>query len=199
MEVDEERGEGGGSGGGVEGERDRDRDRRKTRIVAVNFPAYVKNVDKAIDMLGGERALAEALCEATAAGGSSSNSEEKAKKLNLSFEPSDRSLRPVEATAKPANAALFRVEKDKKGWVEPIGQVTKTYSFEALADFYHPCEHVDVHDARNLSEGLGAILDDENDQIKGRNEERDGRLDIIPPIRSRLDAPVDLLLRLQRP
>ena len=164
------------------------------KIVAIDMPAHVTNVDQALELLGGIRAISQVLCSS---GASTSNSQSPQRKLTLRFDPSDKAFRPLEAKRRATDVSLFKVVTGGEGrkWAERLGQVTEAYSFTSLADFYHPCSDASVEDVDSVAEGLNVILEDPASgefETSGVVNTKDG-LNIIPPFFSRVGAPVDLM------
>jgi hypothetical protein len=159
------------------------------KIVAIEMPAQVTNVDKALELLGGVRAITQTL---SSSGASTSHGQSSEKKLTLRFDPSDRAFRPLEATRWTPKNPLFKVFKvvpdgEGKEWAEELGQVKEAHRFASLADFYHPCGDANVEDVESVNEGLNVILEE-----KSPEDGKDG-VNIIPPFFSKMVEPVDLM------
>lgn len=107
------------------------------RIISVEHPCVVKNVEKAIDMLGGSAAIAQVVQEGSD------------KTFSLSFRPQDPTSKTIIANRKLANNVLLKISvprrtgrKRKRGsddpWTEdltgPAPKKDATYLVNSMAD-----------------------------------------------------------------
>jgi general transcription factor 3C polypeptide 5 (transcription factor C subunit 1) len=147
-------------------------------ITAVEFPGFVRNPRRAMQMLGGEKAIAEA-CE----GGGY---------LKLSFRPEEPSCHPVFGDSKPTSRTLLlRVSKHKAAPAEEpakcqiVGKIISTCRFRSLADFqYLPVDT--TYATRDYSPTPESNLP-EKAEPSGVVEP----LMCLPPLFSRVDVPFD--------
>lgn len=105
-------------------------------LILVEYPGIVKNVDRMIATLGGNRKISEVL--------SSDN-----KRLELKFHPENPYNKPANGDPQKANGFLFKVRVKKRqiktenlgskavAHVEIIGHVSKVYKFNSLCDFQY--------------------------------------------------------------
>jgi general transcription factor 3C polypeptide 5 (transcription factor C subunit 1) len=147
-------------------------------ITAVEFPGFVRNPDRAMQMLGGEKAIAEA-CE----GGGY---------LKLSFRPEEPTCHPVFGDSKPTSRTLLlRVSKprsapaDEPAECQIVGRITATCRFRSLADFqYLPVDT--TYATRDYSQTPESNLPEK--------AEPSGAVDplmCLPPLFARVDVPFD--------
>ncbi|CAH8563648.1 unnamed protein product [Heterobilharzia americana] len=103
----------------------------------IEFPAVVRNVEVAIEMLGGLTQISEVF------------SDDK-RRLNLSFRPHMLYAKPACGDGRSSNSFVIRVQRcrnKRTGEVKLVpvilGRVTRVYKFEAMADFqFGPFEHI---------------------------------------------------------
>ncbi|CAH8856120.1 unnamed protein product [Trichobilharzia szidati] len=116
-------------------------------LYGIEFPAVVKNVDTAIEMLGGLSQISEVFAE-------------EKRRLNLSFRPHMLYAKPACGDGRSANAFVIRVQRcrnKKTGEIKLfsviLGRVTRVYKFEAMADFqFGPYERVPTSAKNNKPE-----------------------------------------------
>ncbi|KAI8882142.1 hypothetical protein K501DRAFT_286034 [Backusella circina FSU 941] len=108
------------------------------RYLCVEYPGYVKSLKRALNTMGGEKALAQAIQDDSP--------------VELNFRKTDIFSHPIKGDILPSTRLLVKVtrrvrrhretgeivEEDEKeeGWkTEVLGSVTKTLRFRAMADF----------------------------------------------------------------
>lgn len=107
------------------------------QYIAVDFPGIVCNVDKAIQMLGGQAKLDEVFAD-------------QKKRLHLSFRPNMLFAKPTCGNAESCNSLVLRVQRLRNkitGEVKIIptilGSIPRIYKFTSMADFqFGPFERV---------------------------------------------------------
>ncbi|XP_072936997.1 general transcription factor 3C polypeptide 5 [Epargyreus clarus] len=102
-------------------------------ITCILFPGIVKNVDKALQCMGGIRGISQVYSQPTK------------KRLGLSFQPENPYVKKIYGDAKKASGVLLsvKVKKTKNGSqvkrevvsTTIVGSVKKIYKFEVLCDF----------------------------------------------------------------
>mmetsp|Transcript_6631 Transcript_6631/g.16875 ORF Transcript_6631/g.16875 Transcript_6631/m.16875 type:complete len:166 (-) Transcript_6631:717-1214(-) len=112
---------------------------RKRKLIAVEFPGHVVDVDRAIDAMGGTRAISSAFC-------SSSSSSSKSEKLKIRFGASVnangndygiKTKHAIQGERRKVDMAVVKVVRCENDDVktEVVGHVDETFVFETLADF----------------------------------------------------------------
>ncbi|XP_045459113.1 general transcription factor 3C polypeptide 5 [Melitaea cinxia] len=104
-------------------------------LFCVLFPGNVKNDDKAIQCLGGVRAISQVYMQANK------------KRLGLSFQPDNPFMKKIYADAKPTSGVLLKlkVKKTKSGdevkreilSTSVVGSVKRINKFESMSDFQY--------------------------------------------------------------
>ncbi|KAI8372820.1 RNA polymerase III transcription factor IIIC subunit-domain-containing protein, partial [Radiomyces spectabilis] len=104
----------------------------KKKYLCVEYPAIVKNTHRAIDAMGGEKALAASLVHETP--------------IELRFRPGDPFSHPINGDIVPSSKLLVKVTRRVKSGqpteeaeikTELLGTVSKTLRFRTLADFQY--------------------------------------------------------------
>ncbi|KAK5607720.1 hypothetical protein CRENBAI_013342, partial [Crenichthys baileyi] len=158
---------------------------RNNKLVCVEYPAVVTSVERMLETLGGEQAVAKTFSDPT-------------KRLELRFRPQDPFCHSVCGNRLPSSNLLLRVRrrvrkkdpKDVQMQMDIVGIIGTTYKFHGMADFQ--CLAVDSQDGKNVS------LYDKIIMRKAENQaffERDVPYFLPPAIFSRLDSPVDYFYR----
>ncbi|XP_023651327.1 general transcription factor 3C polypeptide 5 isoform X1 [Paramormyrops kingsleyae] len=156
------------------------------RLVCVEYPGYVKNVDKMLETVGGEKGVSKTYSDPS-------------RRLELKFRPRDPYCHPVCGNRFPSTNLLLRVRrKVRKGgtgevrmFMEIMGVVSTTYKFQGMADFQYLAVHTQA-DGNQISLYDKIIL---HKPEKKEFFDMDVPLFIPPPIFSRLDTPVDYYYR----
>ncbi|KAI9016341.1 RNA polymerase III transcription factor IIIC subunit-domain-containing protein [Phycomyces nitens] len=98
----------------------------------IEYPGYIKNVDRALESLGGEKKIATLLS--------------KSEPIELRFRPKDPFSHPINGDIVPSSKLLLKVTRRvKKGRpaseaqleTQVMGQINKTCRFGGLADFQY--------------------------------------------------------------
>lgn len=157
-----------------------------TKLVCVEYPGFVKNVDKMLDSIGGEQGLSKTYADSS-------------KRLELRYRPKDPYCHPVCGNRFSSTNLLIRVcRRRRKGSneeghmsIEVLGLIETTYKFQGMADFQYLATH-------NEPGGTQVSL---YDKVVLRKPEKKEFFDqpvplfLPPPIFSRLDNPVDYFYR----
>ncbi|CAI5794138.1 Hypothetical predicted protein [Podarcis lilfordi] len=165
---------------------------RDKRLVCVEYPGVVQDVDKTLLTLGGEEGVSRIYTDPS-------------RRLELYFRPKDPYCHPVCANRFPTSSMLLKVKKkmrrkrteagdfeeDVSFEVDVLGIVTTVYKFQGMSDF----QYLAVHSG---PDGKQTSMYDKVLMLKPEKEEfflSDLPLYIPPPIFSRLDTPVDYYYR----
>ncbi|XP_036443957.1 general transcription factor 3C polypeptide 5 [Colossoma macropomum] len=158
----------------------------ETRLVCVEYPGFVKNVDKMLDSIGGEQGLSKTYADSS-------------KRLELRYRPKDPYCHPVCGNRYSSNNLLLRVRRRRRKGsdeephisMEILGVIETTYKFQGMADFQYLATHNEA----------GASQVSLYDKIILRKPEKKEFFDhpvplfLPPPIFSRLDSTVDYFYR----
>ncbi|GAA6099507.1 general transcription factor 3C polypeptide 5 isoform X1 [Tachysurus ichikawai] len=157
----------------------------ETRLVCIEYPALVNNVDKMLETVGGEQGLSKTYGDSS-------------KRLELRYRPKDLYCHPVCGNRYSSTNLLIRVRRrtnkhsgDSHIIMEILGLIDTTYKFQGMADFQYLAMHREA-------DGSQISL---YDKILLRKPEKKEFFDqalplfIPPPIFSRLDNPIDYYYR----
>ncbi|KAG9353925.1 hypothetical protein JZ751_012049 [Albula glossodonta] len=156
------------------------------KLVCVEYPGYVVNVEKMLQTVGGEQGVSKTYSEPS-------------RRLELNYRPQDPYCHPLCGNRFPCTSLLLRVRKrSRKGSgaeaqvdMEVMGHIGTTYKFQGMGDFQYLAVHTEA-------DGTQTSL---YDKILLRQPEKKEFFDkevplyIPPPIFSRLDNPVDYYYR----
>uniref|UniRef100_A0A8D0HJE2 General transcription factor 3C polypeptide 5 n=1 Tax=Sphenodon punctatus TaxID=8508 RepID=A0A8D0HJE2_SPHPU len=166
---------------------------RDRRMVSVEYPGLVQNVDKMLQTLGGEEGVSRIYAE-------------PGKRLELYFRPKDPYCHPVCANRFPTSSMLLMVrrktrrklseaggdtEEEVKFEMEVLGIVTTVYKFQGMSDFQYLAMHSGPESKQTSMYNKVVMTKPEKEEFF-MNELP---LYIPPPIFSRLDTPVDYFYR----
>ncbi|KAJ8260686.1 hypothetical protein COCON_G00164090 [Conger conger] len=160
--------------------------RQDRRLVCVEYPGYVNNVDKMLETLGGEKTVSKTYADPT-------------RRVELNYRPRDPYCHPLCANRFPSTSVLLRVRKrSRKGsgteaqvHMEMVGVIGTCYKFQGMGDFQYLAVHTEA-------DGSQTSLYDKILLRKPEKKEffhKEVPLYIPPPIFSRLDNPVDYYYR----
>lgn len=163
--------------------------KRERRMVCVEYPGVVRDVNKMLSTLGGEEAVSRIYTDPT-------------KRLELYFRPKDPYCHPVCANRLSASSLLLRVRRRtrRRGAgaqpeitfdMEIVGIVPTVYKFQGMSDFQYLAVHTEAG-------GRPRSMYDKLLMLKPEKEgffHQELPLYIPPPIFSRLDTPVDYFYR----
>ncbi|PRP82724.1 general transcription factor 3C polypeptide 5-like [Planoprotostelium fungivorum] len=153
-------------------------DDNRRSLTAIEYPGIVKNVDKAIETLGGTRQLSAIL-----------NQPEDLPRLH--FRPSDPFCHPIFSDKKKTSNMLVKMSRKKakdggepSEWkAEVIGVIRDTHRFRGMADFQYLVPHEGVATKQELNRILLT-----GDLEAWSNQPEEG-LHLPPPIFSKIDQP----------
>ncbi|XP_019396405.1 PREDICTED: general transcription factor 3C polypeptide 5 [Crocodylus porosus] len=168
---------------------------RTPRLVCVEYPGLVRDVEKMLRTLGGEDGVSRIYADPS-------------KRLELYFRPQDPYCHPACANRFPTSTMLLKVTRRRRmprapeaGEAPPppeatfemqiLGVVTTVYKFQGMSDFQYLAMH-------SGPDGKQTSMYDKVLMLKPEKEEfynRELPLYIPPPIFSRLDTPVDYYYR----
>lgn len=146
------------------------------KLVLVEYPAIVKNVDKMLRSLGGIEEISKAYSD-------------PARRLEVKFRPDDPYCKSAYANRFTTSCLLLRVKKNKGG-TEPYsvsieGTVSTVYKFRGMVDFqYLPMERTSGGNFRSLLDTLVPSGLPSVDWLAG-----DAPIFVMPQVFSRLDTP----------
>ncbi|XP_053196075.1 general transcription factor 3C polypeptide 5 [Scomber japonicus] len=155
------------------------------KLVCVEYPAVVNNVDKMLETLGGERAVSKTFAHPN-------------RRLELRYRPQDPFCHSLCGNRFPSSNLLLRVRRrvrksdpsDVEIQMDVLGVIGTTYKFQGLADFQ--CLAVHSENGKDTSLYDKIIL------RKSENQEffeKPMPYFLPPAIFSRLDTPVDYFYR----
>ncbi|KAJ8286299.1 hypothetical protein GJAV_G00036870 [Gymnothorax javanicus] len=156
------------------------------KLVCVEYPGRVINVDKMLETLGGEQTVSKTYADPT-------------RRIELNYRPRDPYCHPLCANRFPSTSVLLRVRKrsrkgdgtDVRYDMEMLGVIGTCYKFQGMADFQYLAVHTET-------DGSQTSLYDKILLCKPEKKEffhKEVPLFIPPPIFSRLDTPVDYYYR----
>jgi len=158
------------------------------RIVAIEFPGYVRNVDRATRMLGGVEGIAAAMNTA------GSNPGQGGGLMRVSFRPDDPTCHPLIGRQRPVAGLLLRISRkrpdacvdgaggpvpaphageedgQRRVAAEVVASVSTSFRFNGLADFQY-LPHDPAAKLRNQFVDLGdgsAVLPVPEENLAGR-------------------------------
>ncbi|KAM3874401.1 general transcription factor 3C polypeptide 5 [Diretmus argenteus] len=158
---------------------------QSNKLVSVEYPAVVCNVDKMLETIGGEEGLSKTYGHPN-------------RRLELRFRPQDPFCHSLCGNRFPSSNLLLRVRRrvrkkdpgEAQIHMEILGVIQTTYKFQGMADFQ--CLAVHSEDGKHTSLYDRIILRKvENQQYF----EQDVPFFLPPAIFSRLDSPVDYAYR----
>lgn len=174
------------------------------QLFMIEYPGFVKNVDKALNTLGGFSAIEKVL-------------ESQKERLELKFRASDPLAHPAYGDRVPKKCLVLKIRKNKRNGqfkVELDGKINTSYRFDTLAEFqWLPMQRtnsVNIIKAKDLHTGVDIkrtpeslnptytnILDDVlpiknpfDNTLKNFNP--DAPLLVLPAIFSRFDTPKEI-------
>ncbi|XP_002738728.1 general transcription factor 3C polypeptide 5-like [Saccoglossus kowalevskii] len=165
----------------------------RKRFVCIEYPGFVKNVDKMLSTLGGEDIISKIHCDPS-------------RRLELRFRPDDPYCHPACGNRYATTSVLLKVtkrtRKPKAGQTdsavetqyksEILGSVDTTYRFQGLADYqYLPVARQQDGKMESLHQKLFITKVEESCEYLNRNIS----LFIPPPSFSRIDIPIDYYYR----
>uniref|UniRef100_A0AAY4C7W1 General transcription factor 3C polypeptide 5 n=1 Tax=Denticeps clupeoides TaxID=299321 RepID=A0AAY4C7W1_9TELE len=157
-----------------------------TKLVCVEYPGYVADVQKMLDTIGGEKGISKTYSDPS-------------KRLELHYRPQDPYCHPVCGNRYPSTSLLLRVRRrvrrgnpeDVQLTVDALGVIETTYRFQAMADFQYLAAHSEP-DCSWTSLYNKVILQKPE---KKDFFDQDVPLFLPPPIFSRQDTAVDYYYR----
>ncbi|XP_028317974.1 general transcription factor 3C polypeptide 5 [Gouania willdenowi] len=158
---------------------------KESRLMCVEYPAVVNNVDKMLNTLGGEETISKLFAHPN-------------RRLELRFRPQDPFCHSLCGNRFSSSNILIKVKRrvrkkdrsDVEIQTEVLGVIGTTYRFQGMADF----QYLAVHSQGGENVPL-------YDKIILRKPENQGFFEqpvphfLIPAIFSRLDSPVDYFYR----
>ncbi|XP_059894075.1 general transcription factor 3C polypeptide 5 isoform X1 [Gadus macrocephalus] len=151
------------------------------KLVCIEYPALIANVDKMLETIGGEKVLSKTYADPN-------------RRLELRYRPKDPFCHSLCGNRFPSNNLLLRVRRrvrkkdpqDTQLHMEVLGVIGTTYKFQGMADFQ--CLALHSEDGKHTSLYDKVILRTfENQEFF----EQPMPFFLPPPIFSRLDTPVD--------
>ncbi|XP_068191280.1 general transcription factor 3C polypeptide 5 [Antennarius striatus] len=158
---------------------------RTTRLVCVEYPALVTDVDKMLETLGGENTVSKTFANPS-------------RRLELRYRPQDPFCHPLCGNRLSSSSLLLRVRrrvrkknpKDVEIHMDVLGVIGTTYRFQGLADFQYLAVHSE--DGNDMSLYDKIILR----KVENQEYFEQPLPYFLPPaIFSRLDNPVDYFYR----
>lgn len=159
--------------------------KRERRMVCVEYPGVVRDVNKMLSTLGGEEGVSRIYTDPT-------------KRLELYFRPKDPYCHPVCANRLSASSLLLRVRRRTRRpgpgaqpevtfEMEIVGIIPIVYKFQGMSNFQYVAVHTEVGNRpRSMYDKLLMLKPE-----KGGFFHQELPLYIPPPIFSCLDTPVD--------
>ncbi|KAI9497095.1 RNA polymerase III transcription factor IIIC subunit-domain-containing protein [Zychaea mexicana] len=153
------------------------------KYVLVEYPGRVKNVDRALKSLGGEKTIANAL-------------NKEVKTIELRYRPEDPFSHPVVGDVVPTSSLLLKVTKRKKKnqpddeaafKAEALGTILKSCRFRAMADFQYLVPKDEKFSRLRSSLEKGNV----NEILNYKLDEEDNMTHIPPPVFSMRETPFD--------
>ncbi|XP_077981401.1 general transcription factor 3C polypeptide 5-like, partial [Glandiceps talaboti] len=157
------------------------------KLVCVEYPGFVKNVDKMLATLGGEETVSKIHSDPS-------------RRLELRYKPNNPYCHAACGNRYATTSLLLKVVKKTKksdpSYVEYkseiLGSVETTYRFQGLADYqYLPVQKDEHGEMMSLKPTLLVDKMESSDVVLGRNVP----LFIPPPSFSRIDVPLDYYYR----
>ncbi|CAL8317776.1 unnamed protein product [Lota lota] len=151
------------------------------KLVCVEYPALVANVDKMLETIGGVKVLSKTYADPS-------------RRLELRFRPKDPFCHSLCGNRFPSNNLLLRVRRrvrkkdpqDTQLHMEVLGVIGTTYKFQGMADFQCLAVHSEAGKHTSLYDKV-ILRTFENQEFF----EQSVPFFLPPPIFSRLDTPVD--------
>ncbi|XP_076025635.1 general transcription factor 3C polypeptide 5 [Genypterus blacodes] len=158
---------------------------QERRLACVEYPAVVRNVDKMLETLGGEKAMTKIYSHPK-------------RRLELRYRPHDPFSHSLCANRSPSSNLLLRVRRrvrkkdprDTQVHIDALGVIGTTYKFQGLADFQCLAVHADGGKSSSLYDKI-LLHQSQNQQFF----EEPIPYFLPPAIFSRLDSPVDYFYR----
>ncbi|XP_029371301.1 general transcription factor 3C polypeptide 5 [Echeneis naucrates] len=158
---------------------------RDTRLVCVEYPAVINDVDRMLDSLGGEKTVSKTFAHPN-------------RRLELRYRPQDPFCHCLCGNRFPSSNLLLRVRrrvrkkdpKDAEIHMEVLGIIGTTYKFQGLADFQCLAVHLEGGKEVSLYDKI-ILRQTENQEFF----EQPMPYFLPPAIFSRLDSPVDYFYR----
>ncbi|XP_060791409.1 general transcription factor 3C polypeptide 5 [Neoarius graeffei] len=157
----------------------------ETRLVCIEYPGLVNNVDRMLETIGGEQGLSKTYGDSS-------------KRLELRYRPKDPYCHPVCGNRYSSTNLLIRVKRrtnrrtgESQVFMEILGLIDTTYKFQGLADFQYLAMHREA-------DGSQISLYDKIILCKPEKKEffdQPVPLFLPPPIFSRVDNLVDYYYR----
>ena len=157
----------------------------RTSAIAIHYPGYIKNLDKALDSLGGEESLHKALQEATGF-------------LKLRLRPEDQHSHPLFGERQQESGYVLRIshprsQPDAEPTIQIVSRVHAGYVFTGMAD-YQFLGADNLEGKRDLS-----CLDERNAPAAAEPFRSQQPFLLVPPLFSKSDMPVAFAFRDQVP
>ncbi|XP_036385454.1 general transcription factor 3C polypeptide 5 [Megalops cyprinoides] len=156
------------------------------KLVCVEYPGFVNNVDKMLETVGGEKGVSKTYAD-------------PARRLELNYRPRDPYSHPLCGNRFPSTSLLLRVRRrrrrgsgaDARVDMEVVGHIGTTYKFQGMGDFQYLAVHTEADGTQTSLYDKILLRQPENKEFF----DKDVPLYIPPPIFSRLDNPVDYYYR----
>ncbi|XP_012685532.2 general transcription factor 3C polypeptide 5 [Clupea harengus] len=156
------------------------------RLVCVEYPGFVINVDKMLDTIGGEKGVSKTYSDST-------------KRLELRYRPKDPYCHPVYGNRYPSTNLLLRIRRrvrkgnsqDVQISMEILGVIETTYKFQAMADIQYLAAHSEPDKSWTSLYNKVILRQPEKKEFF----DQDVPLFLPPPIFSRQDSTVDYYYR----
>ncbi|KAI5091486.1 general transcription factor 3C polypeptide 5 [Silurus meridionalis] len=157
----------------------------QTRLVCVEYPGVVQNIDKTLETIGGEQGMSKTYGDSS-------------KRLELRYRPKDPYCHPVCGNRYSSTNLLIKVRRrtnrrsgESQIFMEILGLIDTTYKFQGMADFQYLAMHREA-DGSQVSLYDKVIL---SKPEKKEFFDRSVPLFLPPPIFSRLDNPMEYYYR----
>lgn len=158
----------------------------RTSGVAIFYPGYIQNVDKAVESLGGEETLHTALQDAAGF-------------LKLRLRPDDQHSHPLFGERQQETGLVLRISRprgqpDAEPTVTVVSRVHASYAFNGMADYQFLGA-----DSLEGKRDLSSLQDTRNDPAEAEPFKHQQPFLLVPPLFSKGDMPVAFAFRDQAP
>lgn len=158
----------------------------KTSGIAIYYPGYIKNTDRAVQALGGEESLHKSLQDA-------------AGYLKLRLRPEDQHSHPLFGERQQETGLVLRISRprdqpDAEPTIKVVSRVTAAYTFTGMAD-YQFLGADNLEGTRDIS----SLVATRNNPVTAEPFKTQQPFLLVPPLFSKGDMPVAFAFRDQAP